>query len=41
MTDLNSTKFKHLTLEDRNEIQMCLDHGVTFKKIASWQRQEA
>jgi len=35
MTDLNSTKFKHLTLEDRNEIQMCLDHGVTFKKIAA------
>lgn len=35
MTDLNSTKFKHLTLEDRNEIQMCLDQGVTFKKIAA------
>ncbi len=25
MTDLNSTKFKHLTLENRIEIQMCLD----------------
>jgi IS30 family transposase len=35
MTDLNSTKFKHLTLDDRNEIQMCLDRGVTFKAIAA------
>jgi transposase, IS30 family len=34
MTDLNSTKFKHLTLEDRIEIQMCLDQGMTFKAIA-------
>jgi transposase, IS30 family len=35
MTDLNSTKFKHLTLEDRSEIQTCLDHGVTFKATAA------
>jgi len=35
MTDLNSTKFKHLTLDDRTEIQMCLDRGVTFKAIAA------
>ncbi len=35
MTDLNSTKFKHLTLDDRIEIQMCLDRGVTFKAIAA------
>lgn len=35
MTDFNSTKFKHLTLDDRIEIQTCLDHGVTFKKIAA------
>ena len=34
MTDLNSTKFKHLTLDDRIEIQMCLDRAVTFKAIA-------
>jgi transposase, IS30 family len=34
MTDLNSTKFKHLTLDDRTEIQMCLDRGMTFKAIA-------
>jgi transposase, IS30 family len=35
MTDLNSTKFKHLTLDDRIEIQMCLDRGVSFKAIAA------
>ena len=35
MTDLNSRKFKHLTLDDRTEIQMCLDRGVTFKAIAA------
>ena len=35
MTDLNSTKFKHLTLDDRIEIQMCLDQGMTFKAIGA------
>jgi transposase, IS30 family len=35
MTDLNSTKFKHLTLDDRIEIQVCLDRGVSFKAIAA------
>jgi len=35
MTDLNSTKFKHLILEQRIEIQFCLDRGETFKQIAS------
>ena len=35
MTDLSSTKFKHLTLDGRIEIQQCLDHGVTFKAIAA------
>ncbi len=35
MTDLNSTKFKHLTLDDRIEIHICLDRGVTFKAIAT------
>ena len=28
-------KNKHLTLEDRNTIQQCLDHGMTFKAIAA------
>lgn len=28
-------KNKHMTLEDRNEIQNCLDHGMTFKAIAA------
>jgi len=35
MTDSNSTKFKHLTLDDRTEIQMCLDQGMTFKTIGA------
>lgn len=35
MSNLNSTKFKHLTLDDRIEIQLCLDHGMTFKAIAT------
>ena len=35
MKDSNSTKFKHLTLDDRTEIQMSLDRGVTFKAIAA------
>lgn len=34
MTDL-TRKNKHMTLEDRHEIQMCLDHGMTFKAIAA------
>jgi len=28
-------KHKHMTQEDRNEIQQCLDHGMTFKAIAA------
>ena len=40
MTDLNSTKFKHLTLDDRTEIQMCLDRGMTFKAIAARIRKD-
>lgn len=35
MPDLNSTKFKHMTLDDRIEIQLCLDRGMTFKAIAT------
>ncbi|HZK39744.1 MAG TPA: IS30 family transposase [Clostridia bacterium] len=31
---MEQKKNKHLTLEDRNEIQQCLDHGMTFKAIA-------
>jgi IS30 family transposase len=34
MTDQNSKKNKHMTDEDRLEIQQCLDHGMTFKAIA-------
>ena len=30
----DQTKFKHLTLDDRIEIQTCLDKGMTFKSIA-------
>ena len=33
MTDLRITKNKHLDLETRNGIQVCLDHGMTFKAI--------
>ena len=40
MTDLYSTKFKHLTLDDRTEIQMCLDRGMTFKAIAARIRKD-
>jgi len=35
MSDIISKKHKHLTFDDRLEIQQCLDHGVTFKAIAS------
>jgi IS30 family transposase len=34
MSDLNSKKNKHLTFDDRLEIQDCLNHGMTFKAIA-------
>lgn len=34
MANLNSKKNKHMSLEDRIEIQSCLDHGMTFKAIA-------
>ena len=33
MTNTNSTAKKHLTLNDRIEIQDCLYHGMTFKAI--------
>ena len=35
MTDLNSKKGKHMTFDDRLEIQQCLDHSVSFKAIAA------
>lgn len=35
MTNFNSTKFKHLTLDERTEIQQSLNQGVTFKAIAT------
>ena len=35
MSDLNSKKNKHMTFDDRHEIQQCLDHGMTFKAIAA------
>ena len=34
MENENGKKNKHLTLEDRIEIQGCLDKGMTFKSIA-------
>ena len=34
MSDLKSTKGKHLTLDNRREIMECLDKGVTLKSIA-------
>ena len=34
MTDSISKKNKHLTLDERIEIQDCLNHGMTFKSIA-------
>ena len=33
MPDKNTTKYKHLTVEQREEIEGCLNHGVTFKAI--------
>jgi IS30 family transposase len=35
MSDLNSTKNKHMKLDDRLEIQECLNLGMTFKSIAA------
>ena len=35
MTDLNSKKNIHMTMDDRLEIQECLDHCMTFKSIAA------
>ena len=34
MSDLISKKNKHMTIDDRIEIQLCLDRGMTFKAIA-------
>jgi IS30 family transposase len=35
MSDLKMKKNKHMTFDDRHEIQMCLDRGMTFKAIAN------
>jgi len=34
MFDLKTAKNKHMSLDDRLEIQGCLDHGMSFKAIA-------
>lgn len=34
MNSLNPTKNKHLTLDNRLEIQECLDNALSFKSIA-------
>jgi IS30 family transposase len=34
MSDSKSMKNKHMTIDDRLEIQGCLDRGMTFKAIA-------
>lgn len=34
MPDLSTKKNKHMSLDDRIEIQSCLDHAMTFKAIA-------
>lgn len=34
MSNSKSIKNKHITLDDRIEIQTCLEHGMTFKAIA-------
>lgn len=34
MENRNERKNKHMTMEDRMEIQQCLNHGMTFKAIA-------
>ena len=33
MIELKREKHKHLTIEERDEIQACLDHGMGFKAI--------
>lgn len=33
MTDLKAKKSKHMTLDERMEIQDCLNHGMSFKAI--------
>ena len=33
MTEMKTGKNKHLSIEDRMEIQTCLDHGMSFKAI--------
>jgi IS30 family transposase len=35
MSVKNEAKNKHMTLDDRMEIQQCLMHGMTFKAIAA------
>lgn len=35
MSDFNSKKNKHLTFDERIEIQECLNHGMTFKAIGA------
>lgn len=35
MSDTNSSKNKHMTINDRLEIQECLDKGMTFKAIVN------
>lgn len=35
MTGLNTKKNKHLTMDERQEIQDCLSHGMTFKATAA------
>ena len=32
MTVLKATKNKHLNMDERREIQECMDHGMTFKE---------
>ena len=32
---MKTEKYKHLTLEDRTEIEQSLNHGMTFKAIAA------
>lgn len=34
MTDIKGKKNKHMTFDDRLEIQDCLNHGMTFKAMA-------
>jgi len=37
---MENKKNKHLTIEDRNEIQECLDHGMRFKAIGARIRKD-